>query len=140
MTLGPVVVEQNEYSLTDALGNYTVTRTFTQPTTRPTSTSSDHDYGDTTAPVLTIPADYTVECSDEVPMRTLLRPTTAATSRLSWWKNHSVEGSGWVSTPLPARFTVTDDAGNSTTASRPSLFDTTAPEFTFVPEDYTGVL
>ena len=34
-------------------------------------------------------------------------------------------------------FTATDDAGNNSTAQTITVQDTTAPEFTFVPADYT---
>ena len=35
-------------------------------------------------------------------------------------------------------FTATDDCGNSTTATQITVEDTTAPEFTSVPADYTA--
>ena len=62
---GPVVVEYvNEYSLTDALGNYTVTRTFTATDDAGNFSTAVQivTVEDTTALVLTIPEDYTVEC------------------------------------------------------------------------------
>ena len=73
---GPVVVEYvNEYSLTDALGNYTVTRTFTATDDAGNFSTAVQivTVEDTTAPLLTIPADYTVECSDEMPMEDVRR-------------------------------------------------------------------
>ena len=55
---GPVVVEYvNEFSLTDALGNYTVTRTFTATDDAGNFSTAVQvvTVEDTTAPVLTIP-------------------------------------------------------------------------------------
>ena len=54
--------------MTDALGNYTVTRTFTATDDAGNFSTAVQvvTVEDTTAPELTIPADYTVECSDEI--------------------------------------------------------------------------
>ena len=49
-------------------GNYTVTRTFTVTDDAGNSSVAVQVVvvQDTTAPVLTIPADYTTECSEEI--------------------------------------------------------------------------
>ena len=65
----------------DAAGNYTVVRTFTATDDCGNSTSATQTITvqDTTAPEFTsVPADYTVECSDELFWTTLQRRTTAA--------------------------------------------------------------
>ena len=53
-----------------AIGNYIVTRTFTAVDECGNATSATQTITtiDTSAPVLTIPADYTAECSDTHPM------------------------------------------------------------------------
>ena len=97
----------------------------------------DHHDQDTTASEFTfVPADYTVNCSDEMPMDDAVALTTAVRSP-----------SRCQAKPLQAMprrlhivrtFTATDDAGNSSSASQTiTVQDTTAPEFTFVPADYT---
>ena len=139
---GPVVVEYvNEYSLTDALGNYTVTRTFTATDDAGNFSTAVQvvTVQDTTAPVLTIPADYTVECSDEMPMEDASATDNCGNFDIVLVQDTmSVEGSGLGEYTITRTFTVTDDAGNSTTAVQTiTVIDTTAPEFTFVPEDYT---
>ena len=55
-----VVEYENEYSLTDALGVYTVTRTFTATDDAGNFSTAVQvvTVEDTTAPVLTIPEDY----------------------------------------------------------------------------------
>ena len=52
----------------DAAGNYTVVRTFTATDDAGNSTSATQTITvqDTTAPELSIPADYTAECTDEL--------------------------------------------------------------------------
>ena len=51
-------------------GDYTITRAFTATDDCGNATSATQTITiiDTTAPVLTIPADYTAECSDAHPM------------------------------------------------------------------------
>ena len=139
---GPVVVEYvNEYSLTDALGVYTVTRTFTATDDAGNFSTAVQivNVQDTTAPILTIPADYTVECSDEMPMEDASATDNCGNFEITLVEETtSVEGSGLGEYTITRTFTVTDDAGNSTTDVQTiTVVDTTAPEFTFVPEDYT---
>ena len=66
---GPVVVEYvNEFSFTDALGNYTVTRTFTATDDAGNFSTAVQivTVEDTTAPEFTfVPGDLTIECSAE---------------------------------------------------------------------------
>ena len=62
----------------DAAGNYTVVRSFTATDDCGNSTSATQTITvqDTTAPELTIPADYTAECSDELSWMQLQLQTT----------------------------------------------------------------
>ena len=66
---GPVVVSfVNVYTTTDALGNYTVTRTFTATDDAGNFSTAVQvvTVEDTTAPeFLYVPGDDTVECSDQ---------------------------------------------------------------------------
>ncbi|MDA0945664.1 MAG: T9SS type A sorting domain-containing protein [Bacteroidetes bacterium] len=93
---------------------------------------------DDIAPELTIPADYTAECSDEHPM-----DAAAATDNCG---DVTVEET-LVTLPgacagdyiMERTFTATDACGNSTSATQViTIIDTTAPEFTSVPADYTA--
>ena len=90
---------------------------------------------DTTAPELTIPADYTTECSEAIVYDdasasdncspVVLEEVSRKSGRRL--RGHLPDGS---------RITATDDAGNSTTLVQTiSVQDTTAPELT-IPEDY----
>ena len=93
---------------------------------------------DTTAPEFTfVPADYTVECSDDMPME-----AAAATDNCG---PVSMEV-GAVTTPgtcageytITRTFTASDDCGNSTSATQTiTVQDTTAPELS-IPADYTA--
>ena len=69
---GEVTIEvSSETTAGDAAGNYTVVRTFTATDDAGNSASATQTITvqDTTAPEFTfVPADYTVECSDEMPM------------------------------------------------------------------------
>ena len=69
---GEVTVEvSSETTPGDAAGNYTIVRTFTATDDANNSSSATQTITvqDTTAPEFTfVPADYTVECSDEMPM------------------------------------------------------------------------
>ena len=68
---GEVVIEVVEETIPClCAGDYTITRTFTATDDCGNATTATQTITiiDTTAPVLTIPADYTAECSDEHPM------------------------------------------------------------------------
>ena len=137
---GPVVVEYvNEYSLTDALGNYTVTRTFTATDDAGNFSTAVQvvTVEDTTAPVLTIPEDYTVECSDEIVL-----DEASATDNCGEIMIDLVEvvtpGNATGNYVIVRTFTATDDAGNATTLTQTiTVQDTTSPDFLTVPADLT---
>ena len=64
---GEVTIEvSSETTAGDAAGNYTIVRTFTATDDAGNSASASQTITvqDTTAPRLSIPADYTSECSD----------------------------------------------------------------------------
>ena len=94
---------------------------------------------DTTAPEFTsVPADYTSECSDDL----ILDDATASdncgevTIEVT---SETIAGDAAGNYTVVRTFTATDDAGNSTSATQTiTVQDTTAPEFTSVPADYTS--
>ena len=133
------ITVESETIAGDAAGNYTIVRTFTATDACGNSTSASQTITveDTTAPELSIPADYTAECSDEL----ILDDATASdncgevTIEVS---SETTAGDCDGSYTLTRTFTATDDAGNSTSATQTiTVEDTTAPEFTSVPADYT---
>ena len=138
---GEVTVEvSSETTAGDAAGNYTIVRTFTATDDAGNSASASQTITvqDTTAPEFTfVPADYTVECSDEMPMddATAADNCGEVTVEVS---SETTAGDAAGNYVIVRTFTATDDAGNSASASQTiTVQDTTAPEFTFVPADYT---
>ena len=120
------ITVESETTAGDAAGNYTIVRTFTATDACGNSTSASQTITveDTTAPELSIPADYTAECSDEL----ILDDATATDNcgevtievssedhcRRLRWQLH-----------LTRTFTATDDAGNSSSLPlRPSRLRT----------------
>ena len=138
---GEVTIEVSSETIAgDAAGNYTVVRTFTATDDAGNSTSATQTITveDTTAPELTIPADYTSECSDDL----ILDDATASdncgevTIEVS---SETIAGDAAGNYTVVRTFTATDDAGNSTSATQTiTVEDTTAPEFTSIPADYTS--
>ena len=124
----------------DAAGNYTVVRTFTATDDAGNSTSAAQTITvqDTTSPELTIPADYTAECSDD-----LILDDASATDNCGEVtievSSETIAGDAAGNYTVVRTFTATDDAGNSTSATQTiTVQDTTAPEFTSIPADYTA--
>ena len=139
---GEVTIEvSSETTAGDAAGNYTVVRTFTATDDAGNSTSATQTITvqDTTSPEFTsVPADYTSECSDDL----ILDDATASdncgevTIQVS---SETIAGNAAGNYTVVRTFTATDDAGNSTSATQTiTVQDTTAPEFTSVPADYTS--
>ena len=135
----PVITFEDDEVPGNCEGNYTVFRTWTATDNCGNSSSRTQTilFQDTTAPELTAPADYTAECSDE-----LVLDDATATDLCS---SFDIEETS-VTTPGDAAgnyvivrtFTATDDCGNTSSATQTiTVQDTTAPEFTFVPADYT---
>ena len=127
------------HQATDAAGNYTIVRTFTATDDCGNTSSATQTITvqDTTAPELSIPADYTVECSDEMPMDDATASDNCGEVTIEV-SSETTAGDAAGNYVIVRTFTATDDAGNSASATQTiTVQDTTAPEFTFVPADYT---
>ena len=137
---GPVTISLvTDTAFTEALGNYTITRTFTATDDcgNATTQAQTITVQDTTAPELVIPADYTVECSDEMPMEDAVIADNCGAMVLELDQD-TILTDALGNYTITRTFTVTDDAGNSTTATQTiTVQDTTNPEFTYVPADVT---
>ena len=129
----------SETTAGDAAGNYVIVRTFTATDDAGNSASATQTITvqDTTAPEFTfVPADYTVECDDEMPMddATAADNCGEVTIEVS---SETTAGDAAGNYVIVRTFTATDDAGNSASATQTiTVQDTTAPEFTFVPEGF----
>ena len=139
---GEVTIEVSSETIAgDAAGNYTVVRTFTATDDAGNSTSAQQTITvqDTTAPEFTsVPADYTSECSDDLILddATASDNCGAVTIEVS---SETIAGDAAGNYTVVRTFTATDDAGNSTSAQQTiTVQETTAPEFTSVPADYTS--
>ena len=138
---GEVTIEvSSETTAGDAAGNYTIVRTFTATDDAGNSASATQTITvqDTTAPEFTfVPADYTVECSDEMPMDDATASDNCGEVTIEV-SSETIAGDAAGNYTIVRTFTATDDAGNSSSATQTiTVQDTTAPEFTFVPADYT---
>ena len=136
---GAEVTVEEEIVAGDCPQNYQIVRTFTATDNCDNATTATQTITvqDTTAPELTIPADYTVECSDDMPM-----DAASATDNCGMVTIEEVqeiiEGDCAGNYTITRAFTATDECGNQTSATQTiTVQDTTAPEFTSVPADYT---
>ena len=119
---GEVTIEvSSETTAGDCDGSYTLTRTFTATDDAGNSSSATQTITveDTTAPEFTsVPADYTVECSDEMPMD----DATASDNCSEVSITVESETTAWEiaagNYTIIRTFTATDDCGNSTSATQ----------------------
>ena len=121
----------------DAAGNYTVVRTFTATDDAGNGTSATQTITveDTTSPELSIPADYTVECSGDIILAPASAVDNCGTADITE-SYDTVLGNAAGNYVIVRTFVATDDAGNETTATQTiTIEDTTAPVFDFVPQD-----
>ena len=115
-----------------AVGNYIVTRVFTATDACGNSISDTQTLlvQDTTPPILNIPADYTIECS-ETPILESATATDLCSEVIIELEEVTIEGFCIGELSILRTFTATDDAGNSTEATQTiSIVDTTAPSLT----------
>jgi hypothetical protein len=134
------VEETQEIIAGDAAGNYSIVRTFTASDFCGNESTATQiiTLVDTTAPEFTsVPADYTVECSDDMPMEDAAAADNCGEVSIAV-ESTTTEGDAAGNYTITRTFTATDDAGNSSSAVQTiTVVDTTAPEFTSVPADYT---
>ena len=91
---------------------------------------------DTTAPEFTfVPADYTVECSDEMPMDDAVASDNCSEVTIEV-SSETTAGNAAGSFTIVRTFTATDDAETPSATQTITVEDTTAPEFTVVPEGF----
>ncbi len=120
-------------------GDYTITRVFTATDDCGNATSATQTITiiDTTAPVLTIPSDYTAECSDDHPMDDASATDNCGEVTIDV-VDTTIAGACEGDYTISRLFTATDDCGNSTSATQTiTIIDTTAPVLT-IPSDYTA--
>ena len=113
---GEVTIEvSSETTAGDAAGNYTIVRTFTATDDAGNSSSATQTITvqDTTAPEFTfVPADYTVECSDEMPMDDATASDNCGEVTIEV-SSETTAGDAAGNYVIVRTFTATDDAGNS---------------------------
>ena len=136
---GAEVTVEQEVVEGDCPQSYQIVRTFTATDNCDNSTMATQTITvqDTTAPELTIPADYTVECSDDMPMEAASATDNCGMVSISEVQTITA-GNCTGNYTVTRAFTATDECGNTTSATQTiTVQDTTAPEFTSVPADYT---
>ena len=122
----------------DALGNYTVVRTFTATDDSGNSTTLSQTITvvDTTAPEIIVPADFIAECSDDIAFDDASAVDACGTVSISS-TDETITGSSAGTYLIVRTFTATDDAGNSSSDTQTiTVVDTTAPVIS-PPADYT---
>ena len=131
----------NETTAGACAGEYTITRTFTATDDAGNSSSAIQTITvqDTTAPEFTsVPADYTAECSEELVLDEASASDNCGTVSIEV-ASETIAGDAAGNYIVVRTFTATDDCGNSSSATQTiTVQDTTAPEFTSVPADYTA--
>ena len=137
---GEVTINVVETTIDGACaGDYTITRAFTATDDCGNATSATQTITiiDTTAPVLSIPADYTAECSDAHPMDDASATDNCGEVTIDVVET-TIDGACAGDYTITRAFTATDDCGNATSATQTiTIIDTTAPELT-IPADYTA--
>ena len=138
---GEVTIDVVDTTIAGACeGDYTISRLFTATDDCGNSTSATQTITiiDTTAPVLTIPSDYTAECSDDHPMDDASASDSCGEVIISV-EATITPGSCTGDYTITRVFTATDDCGNATSATQTiTIIDTTSPVFTSIPSDYTA--
>ena len=126
----------------DCPNTWTITRMFTATDNCDNSVDSVQTITveDTSAPMLTIPADYTIECSDEVTYEDASAVDNCDDAPMISLETDTVAGDCTGNYEIKRTFVATDCAGNSSVAQVQTITvqDTTAPEFMTVPVDYTA--
>ena len=120
----PVGMYMRMYTVTDECGNVSTFEQFLRLV-------------DTTAPELTIPADYTIECDEEITYDDASATDNCDGNVAIELETEIIEGDCPQSYQIKRTWTATDDCDNESMATQTiTVQDTTAPELT-IPADYT---
>jgi len=109
------IEESQETIAGNASGNYTIVRTFTATDLcgNTTTASQTITVQDTTAPEFTsVPADYTVECSEDMPMEDATATDSCGDVTVTV-ENETTAGDAIGNYTITRTFTATDDAGKA---------------------------
>ena len=130
----------DDLALEVAQGEHLLTRTFTATDAQGNIAQAVQliSIVDATAPTFTfVPADYTAECSDDLTLLDATAQDNCSNVVISV-SSVTTPGDAAGNYTVTRTFTASDDAGNSSSATQTiSVVDTTAPEFTLVPANYT---
>ncbi|WP_242206168.1 HYR-like domain-containing protein, partial [Aestuariivivens insulae] len=139
-TCGNVTITESD-AVVEACGNTKViTRTWTATDEcgNPTSATQIITVQDTTPPVLTVPADVTIECTeDETSANTGVATATDTCGNVTITESDVVVEACGNTKVISRTWTATDECGNPTSATQTiTVVDTTKPTFT-APADIT---
>ena len=121
-------------------GEYVIARTFTATDDCGNTTSATQTINiiDTTAPeFVSVPEDYTAECSEAHPMY----PASAdnCSDVVIVLEEVTTAGECAGEYTISRTFTAIDECGNESSVTQTiTIVDTTAPSFTYLPADYTA--
>ena len=127
-----LMLELSESTVTGCGSSYVLTRTWTATDDCDNASSATQTITvvDTTAPVLSIPADYTAECSDAHPMDDASATDNCGEVTIAVVET-TIPGACAGDYSITRAFTATDDCGNATSATQTiTIVDTTAPVLT----------
>ncbi|MBM56250.1 MAG: hypothetical protein CMB32_06815, partial [Euryarchaeota archaeon] len=122
----------------NASGNYTIARTFMamDECGNMSTASQTITVVDTTSPLLSIPADYTIECTEEIIYSDAFASDMCGTVSVDV-EETIVQGNALGNYEIHRTFTATDDAGNSSVDTQIiTVEDNTAPDL-IAPDSFT---
>ena len=135
---GVTVTVSEETAMGDCEGNYVVTRTFTAVDACGNTSVAVQTVTveDTTAPALTVGADATIECDEEIPAEEF---TVSDLSEVDVDVTEEIiAGDCPQAMTIVRTYTATDACGNTTSLEQTiEIVDTTAPIFTYTPPAVT---
>ena len=128
---GATITETRDTIAGDCPQSFSIVRTFTAADNCDNETvlTQTITVEDTTAPELTIPEDYTAECSDEHPLEDASATDNCGEVVIELVTD-TLAGDCAQAYTVTRTFTATDECGNATTLTQTIVIeDTTAPEF-----------
>ncbi|WP_317292986.1 T9SS type B sorting domain-containing protein [Aestuariibaculum lutulentum] len=139
-TCGDVTITETDEVVTACGNTKVITRTWTATDEcgNPTSATQTITVQDTTPPVLTIPADVTIECTeDETSANTGVATATDTCGDVTITETDDVVTACGNTKVITRTWTATDECGNPTSATQTITVQDTTPPVLTVPADVT---